>query len=138
MIRKLVDEVNISELQTMRAEGMSNSEIAESLNCSIATIYKYIGKQPSGLRKKRGGEKTPRVAVDAPQTAPACLVMQNMKLILHGVAGAYEIDCKAQYVDINMGDDTMRLNFDKLAGVIDELRAIQRKLESLNVEHEMW
>ena len=46
---KLTDSVSVSELLTMREKGMSNKEIAKSLDVSPATIYAYIGKQPPEL-----------------------------------------------------------------------------------------
>ena len=41
--------VSASEMMTLREQGMSNAEIAKLLNCSVATITKYIGKQPEEM-----------------------------------------------------------------------------------------
>ena len=50
MRRKLMDEVSISEMLELRAEGATNQEISDRLECSLPTVYKHIRKQPPGLR----------------------------------------------------------------------------------------
>lgn len=49
----LLHDVSINELLTMRDSGMTNAEIAKSLDTTPATIRNYIGKQPAELRKKK-------------------------------------------------------------------------------------
>lgn len=52
MRTRLSDSVSLSELRHMReVEGLSNAEIAERLNVSVTIIYRYLGKQPPGMRK---------------------------------------------------------------------------------------
>lgn len=44
MKQSLEKTISISELQRLRAErGLSNAEIAEMLDVSVATVYKYLG-----------------------------------------------------------------------------------------------
>ncbi len=51
--RKVIDDVSIQEMHHMRDdELMSNSEIAQAIGCNEVTIYKYLGRQPSHIRKK--------------------------------------------------------------------------------------
>lgn len=45
MSRKLEKDVSISELLNMRADGMTNHQIAQHLGVSDTTIYRYIGKR---------------------------------------------------------------------------------------------
>lgn len=56
MNRSLLADVSLSELQQMRENGLSNYEIAQSLNVSTHTINKYLG--PGGPRKPR--ERKPK------------------------------------------------------------------------------
>lgn len=42
----LLADVSMAELHQLREEGMTNREIAEHLDVSVATIYRYLGKQP--------------------------------------------------------------------------------------------
>ncbi len=140
--RKLLDDVTINELMTMREEqGMSNQDIADALGVNVQTIYNYIGKMPKELYKPRT-RKEP--AVPAPgkveEPAPeACLVVQNRTIELHGLENTYIIDSKKGEVLVNMSDESgMIINFDKLPALVNELRAIQRKISELTVKNEMW
>ena len=38
-------EVTPAEMLELRAQGMSNHDIAKSLDVDTATVYRYIGKQ---------------------------------------------------------------------------------------------
>ena len=51
---KLTDSVSVSEMMAMRESGLTNAEIAQRLDTSVATIHKYIGKQPAHLNKPSG------------------------------------------------------------------------------------
>jgi len=52
MRNKLLDEVTIQEMMNLREiEHLSNAEIAERLDVHYATVIKYIGKNPKGIRK---------------------------------------------------------------------------------------
>ena len=55
--KKLIDDVSISEMRKMREQGMSNKEIAASLEVSDVTIYRYIGRQ--GCRMESGAWSKP-------------------------------------------------------------------------------
>lgn len=57
MKTSLSHDISRSELLTMREMGMTNAEIARSLDTTPATIIRYIGLQPAGLRKKRKHSK---------------------------------------------------------------------------------
>ena len=49
MRRIMVDR---TELLTMREQGMTNNEIAESLGIDRSTVYNYIGGMPEELKRK--------------------------------------------------------------------------------------
>ena len=59
-MKKLTDSVSISELLTMREQGLTNYQIAERLGVTYRTIVSYIGKQPEGLRAPMGSRKRPK------------------------------------------------------------------------------
>lgn len=142
MGRSLLDDVTINELMTMREEqGMSNQDIADALGVGVQTIYKYIGKMPKELCKpytrKEPAVHTPgKVEEPAPE---ACLVVQNRTIELHGLENTYIIDSKKGELLVNMADENgMIINLDKLPALVNELRAIQRKVSELTVKNEMW
>lgn len=137
MKRSLMESVSVREMQEMRDnKGMTNNEIAEALDVSYMTVYKYIGAQPNGLRKARKVTQDRQPIKEEP--APACLVLQNRSMELHGVVGVYGIDCKAQSVHITYNGHDMWILFDKLGAFIDELKAIHRKIDFLAVTKDMW
>lgn len=50
MKRKLTDSIGIDDMLQMRADGATNSEIADRLECSYVTVLRYIGKEPKSIR----------------------------------------------------------------------------------------
>ena len=52
MAKKLSNQISISELMTMRESGMSNKDIASSLDVSYSYVVKAIGPQPAELTTK--------------------------------------------------------------------------------------
>lgn len=55
---KLSKSVSVAELMHMREkEHLSNQDIAKRLGISVKTVYAYIGKQPSGMRKPWGSNR---------------------------------------------------------------------------------
>lgn len=52
-MKALSKDITKHEMQHLREEGWSNYEIAEKLGCCYATVLKYIGTQPKGVRGDR-------------------------------------------------------------------------------------
>lgn len=44
--RRLTNSVSVDELLKMRESGMTNFDIARSLDVSVNTVRRYIGNQP--------------------------------------------------------------------------------------------
>lgn len=69
-MRKL--ELTVSEMRRLRDEGYSNKDIAAMLECSIQTVYTYIGKQgrkiESVMPQNRATEPPQIKAQDEPPT----------------------------------------------------------------------
>lgn len=42
--KSLMKEMDVSTLREMRRQGMTNKQIAESLDISVTTVYRYIGR----------------------------------------------------------------------------------------------
>lgn len=55
-MRALLKDVSIDELKQLREEGYSNREIADCLDVSEVTVYRYIGKMPKELKARRYSE----------------------------------------------------------------------------------
>lgn len=137
----LLNDVSITELLTMRETGMSNYDIAESLEVSEATVYRLIGKNPKGTPRRR---RTPEI-VETPikRTAEpeieACLAVQYRNIECVGSYGTYMIDCAVKSIFATYGDDMeFVVSFDKLGEMIKELTAIQRQIDKLKAKQELW
>ena len=48
--RKLSKDLSMSELLELRAEGMTNKQIAEQLGVSVSTVYNYIGRRSQAVK----------------------------------------------------------------------------------------
>lgn len=66
MARKLTDEISIEELKQLRAEGLTNKQIADRLDINYVTVKRYLGKQPDGLRAAYGSSQTKTKDVEKP------------------------------------------------------------------------
>lgn len=139
----LVSHVSYTEMMRMREEeGMTNKEIADSLDVHYQTVLKIIGRQPQGFRRTSGS----RVA--APDTVyrsaapveepPACLFVEDRAISLAGMFGSYQIAIKEERVTVNVNDTLISVPFDLFGEFINELSAIQRKLDGLKISNEMW
>lgn len=65
--RRLGLDVDVSTLYDMRAQGLSNTEIASALGVSLGTVYKYIGKQGGWMKTK-----CIREGIERGMTCPQC------------------------------------------------------------------
>lgn len=147
--RKLLNDVSMSELLQMRADGMTNREIADSLDVSDMTIYRIIGKQPDGLTNRgkypRGGGSVARVAPQKQEEeiVPACLVTIKRTIELQGETAYYTVNVDQKTVKLKLEKaqgnifDTLLLNTDQIDSLIKELSAIKRKLGSISMV-EAW
>lgn len=155
MRKKLLDDVSVNELLEFRNEGYTNSQIAEMLDVSTQTIYNIIGKMPDEMISKAkreaaklGGharwQKTqPEESKDQMKGAEpkmedshsACLVVVNRKVNLKGTVGNYEVDCENKKITMCPVE---AIAFDMLNEYINELQAISRKIDQMNVGNEMW
>lgn len=55
---KLSNSISVAEMMHIReVEGLTNADIAKRLGTSTKTVYAYIGKQPSGMRKPWGSNR---------------------------------------------------------------------------------
>lgn len=147
MRRKLLDDLSISELKQMREDGMTNQEIADSLDVSYMTVLRVLGKQPDSMaRKPRGGGSV----VKAPpkkqeeECVPACLVTINRTIELQGATAKYVLNVEQKTINVKPENErrmfeSLELNVDELDTFIEgldtfikELQAIQRKIGTVS------
>lgn len=78
--KSLANEISISELKQYRQEGLTNKQIAQRVGCCPATIARYLGKQPAGLRAPYGSEKA--IVKSVEETPITILPSRNTSLSL--------------------------------------------------------
>ena len=133
-MKALMKDVSIDELKQLREEGYSNREIADCLDVSEPTIYRYLGRNPKAIisrvrseaRRKIHGEplEGPKpVRLKAPaheqpeQPQNAVLSVKGRKIDLEGMICRYTVFAGKEpcMVMISRGDDrSITLKIDDL------------------------
>lgn len=158
MRKSLSSEVTISEMMSMREQGMSNQEIADALEISRVTVIRYIGAQPEHITKEKLSEGQQKrherravatVATKPDEEIPACLAVTSKVYELEGNVGKYRLEAGKDVVGITVKADVegevipfmpppFPIKLDAIDDFINELRAIQRNAKKLNGGFEMW
>ena len=135
---KLTDEISIPELLKMRESGMSNSEIAESLDVGYSTICHYLGK--GGPRRKTVRPAITPTREDAKdEPVEACLKMEPSEIRLTGAYGKYEFAPDGDSISVIIdGDYFFSVPRDQLSTFIRELQAIERNIGKVKTQLEVW
>lgn len=141
--RRLSKDVDMTTLYSMRDQGMSNQEIADTLGVSYMTILRYIGKNPNRakrstpVRKANPTNPDPVVSTkkyDQPDTVKeAALVSGDILYSMQGSVGTYEINPKEKTIRICKD----RITYDELDTVITELRRIRDNLQNKDVSYRL-
>lgn len=133
---KLTDEISVNELLELRAEGKSNQEIADILDCSRATIYRYIGS--TRPRKKKAsadsGMEIIRKATNPAFRETGTLYQFQVK----GASYYVELNRKSGIAEITSGlnaatDAGLRIkqgSIDALIELLQELKRVEWSLEA--------
>lgn len=140
MYRKLMSDVDLETLYSMRRDGMNNQAIADTLGVTAQTVYRYIGKQPPELRSVHRRTSSASVP-QREEEIPVCLAVANRTIMLRGAHLVYDLDLKERTLRVASEAEPgleLELTLDELSDVIDELRCIARKADTLKLENEMW
>ena len=143
MGKGILKEISIDELMKMRESGMTNQDIANSLDIGISTVYRYIGAQPPGIRKKReyiSDFSYRQKEEQREEFEEAALIVEDRKISLAGLFAGYKVNIKAKEVIVFVEDDVdaLTIPFDKVETFAKELRAISKHVNSLHVGNESW
>lgn len=133
MKRKFIDDVSISEMQKMREAGMTNQDIANALDVSYQTVYKYIGQQPQGMRKRYA-----RIGAQVKEEEAAHLVVTYRTVELEGEFAAYSICAGMVTINFDSLNESLKLKKEGIETLIAELKEIQRNVDKLEKGSEMW
>ena len=148
MARKLLSDLSIDELLGMRNSGMTNTDIANALDISYASVYRLIGKQPASMRASSHAAGLPPSTLPSNQASSdsathepeAALIVEDRVLRLAGLFASYRVRVKDKEVDVYVSDDSiaMTVKFDELGAFASEIAAIDRHTASLRVGCEAW
>ena len=134
----LTNEISVSELLKMRESGMSNSEIAESLDVGCSTIYRYLGGG-GPRRQTRRALHVPERTAAKDEPVQACLKMEPSEIRLTGAYGKYAFapdgDSISVIIDVDYFFSVPR---DQLSTFIRELQAIERNIGKVKTQLEVW
>lgn len=141
--RRLSKDIDMTTLYSMRDQGMSNQEIADTLGVSYMTILRYIGKNPNrakrstSVRKANPTNPDPVVSTkkyDQPDIVKeAALVSGDILYSMQGSVGTYEINPKEKTIRICKD----RITYDELDTVITELSRIRDNLQNKDVSYRL-
>ena len=111
-------DISAEEMLRLREEeGLSNAEIAQRLDLHYATVHKYIGKQPEGIRAPMGSRKKPEI-VPRPETF---ITLKAHYEQYDGKYGKYSIDRCAKNVRVSLESPECALDKQGLEEMISEL-----------------
>lgn len=136
---RLLNDVTIEELKTMRENGMSNQQIADALGVHYTTILAHLGPQPKDMKRSYTRKAKPAPApAPEPEEETVGLVVQNKKIDLDGLFARYCVDCKKGEILIEISETMVLIRRENLDDFINELKALRRNLDKLTVQNEMW
>lgn len=116
MSRKL--NLNPHELYEMRMQGMTNQQIANSLDVSIATVHKYLKGYAKGLIKQGEGISKLPPAEQIPE------VMELRKIVaINGFTfDIFPQEGKVQYIDL-------LYTVEQIDDLISALKAVRKQFK---------
>lgn len=136
--------VSNDEMRRMRDNGMTNRDIANSLDISYVTVLKHIGPQPGRNwedYKRRMDEQLPgqmNINDYEDDEHEACLMTSNIVKYLEGDVAEWCVDGKNKTIMMKIETGCIMLPFDKIEDFIKEAEAIKRHMNDVNVPVEMW
>lgn len=153
--RKLLDDMDKTQLLHMRESGMNNKEIANAVGCCPITIGRILGpmtkeerarvnreniKKSLEVRSRRASEGGYTVERKAPSMMPqreaepvkAVLAVKKTDTHLTGTYKNYVVAADRSYIDVETEDGRTLLNIpaDMLGTFIKELTAIQKNMNT--------
>lgn len=151
MHKPLSEQVSASEMREMRMQGMTNRQIAKSLEISESTVYRYLGKKSREVQRMSECKKPPFVfdnpeipKVELPviegqpkeeafDEQPRLRVIREVKIIdLEGALCTYHVDQRTG--DVALGNEKEAsivfgmVSRDTIGTFIDELTEIRQLL----------
>lgn len=115
--RAITREISVQEMQEMRERGMTNQQIADSLEINYQTVLRYLGKQPAGMRSEYGGSYRPQdartdVVAKQPERESTLHVLSSTT-VCDGTHGKYTFYNGMGVVAVEFKAESGKLQLDK-------------------------
>lgn len=127
--------VSASEMLRMRADGLSNKDIANLLEISPATVFRHIGPQGGRMDSLAAFEKPKTEKVEMPKeenkTAPRAVdTLTVMFEVLHSGNGTFRAEVDYEQELVSIGSNTYP--FDDLAELATFIIGLASRVEQKN------
>lgn len=139
---KLTDQIDITALREMEAQGMSRGEMARALECTTATLNRYLGPGKRGgyhPRRKKDEEKPTEEVLplyerlqqevrEGKRPAPKTLTVTQRQTVLEGDLGSYTLDLIGKTVTVETVITGSPATLTDIRRFIRELEAVAQEL----------
>ena len=111
--------VTVSEMLALREQGLSNTDIANVLEISRATVFRYIGKQGCRMESMAAFKEKPKaVEPEAPEVETPEIKRAVDEIVVHSESissksGTIKADIDYKSCSVIIGDDIL-FTFDEL------------------------
>ena len=128
--RKVLDDLTVAEMRRLRdEEDLSNQEVAERLDITAVTVWKYLGPKGKGRKRSQpdAAKRTEPKGTERVWDAAHSLTR------LEAGSRVYDVDMYRQSVLMNVPD---RIGADDVHRMINELTYIEQILTKWRSEHQ--
>lgn len=153
--RKLSKDISMSELRGLRAQGLTNKQIAQRLDIAVSTVYRYIGKKSFDVMNAEAQNKPNpinRIQIEyKPHEEPMAIPVTDKKpdpvvneapvhnalrvldkTVVYSLGGTlcdYEVNTKSLNVEMKNGLITGIIDKESIGKFIEELKEIEKLLD---------
>ena len=119
-MRKRLD-LNPHELYDMRKQGMTNQQIASSLDVCVATVHKYL----KGYAKEENKQKEGVCKLPPAEKLPEVMVLQQ-RVAINGFSFDINMNEKKFSCESQRWNTNLYLDFEHIDDFIDALKAVKK------------
>lgn len=121
-MKALEKSVTIHEMMTLRKDGWSNYEIAEKLGCCYATVLKYIGAQPKGIRGERLYTVPKKVVTQTANLDSKEDVLDIKEITVKGKSTSIKVNLESQKVTFINGSGEITIPLQFVSSLADDVK----------------
>lgn len=125
-MKALSKDITKHEMQHLREEGWSNYEIAEKLGCCYATVLKYIGTQPKGVRGDRLYTVPKKVEYVVKQKETQEDIMDVREMTVKGKSVSIKANFENEKVTFKNGYGEITIPMQYLDNLLDDVLTAKR------------